>query len=109
LHSARAEIATDQKVGGSNPSERAFVMSRNITYGRAIDPDLSPEEPTALTEIEVARVEGLERLAAKSSAVDENGQRRDQLIDGVIFRPTRPVPHEDGTVAEVARMGVART
>jgi dTDP-4-dehydrorhamnose 3,5-epimerase len=49
-------------------------------------------------------VVGLERLTPKRSAVDGNGELRDELIDGVIFRPTRPVPHEDGTVAEVARM-----
>jgi len=49
------------------------------------------------------RVVGLERLQAKSSAVDRSGHLRQELIDGVRFRPVRPVPHEDGTVAEVAR------
>jgi len=49
-------------------------------------------------------VEGLDRLAAKQSAVDAQGRLQQQPIDGLRFRPTRPVPHEDGTVAEVARV-----
>ncbi len=48
-------------------------------------------------------VVGRERLAAKASAVDEHGALRQRPIDGVRFRPVRPVPHEDGTVAEIAR------
>jgi dTDP-4-dehydrorhamnose 3,5-epimerase len=48
-------------------------------------------------------VVGMERLAPKQSAVDAGGQLRATPIDGVIFRPTRPVPHEDGTLAEIAR------
>ena len=46
---------------------------------------------------------GVEELLAKKSAVDQFGSLRNQPIDGVIFRPTRPVPHEDGHVTEVAR------
>jgi dTDP-4-dehydrorhamnose 3,5-epimerase len=42
-------------------------------------------------------------LVPKQSAVDANGQLRQDPIAGVRFRATRPVPHEDGTVAEVAR------
>src|SRR5262245_17009229 len=42
-------------------------------------------------------------LVAKQSAVDEQGKLRDIPVDGVQFRPTRPVPHEDGHVTEVAR------
>ena len=42
-------------------------------------------------------------LAAKKSAVDAQGALRHAPIEGVQFRPTRPVPHEDGHVAEVAR------
>jgi len=53
---------------------------------------------------ELARVVGLDRLLTKSSAVDHDGKPRQPRIEGVQFRPTRPVPHEDGTVAEVARM-----
>ena len=49
------------------------------------------------------KVEGAEHLVAKHSAVDRTGQWRNAPIEGVIFRPTRPVPHEDGTVAEIAR------
>jgi len=42
-------------------------------------------------------------LVAKQSAVNEQGALRNAPIEGVWFRPTRPVPHEDGHVAEVAR------
>jgi dTDP-4-dehydrorhamnose 3,5-epimerase len=48
-------------------------------------------------------VSGIDRLLAKTSAVDQRGALRQQSIDGVCFRPIRPVPHEDGTVAEIAR------
>jgi dTDP-4-dehydrorhamnose 3,5-epimerase len=48
-------------------------------------------------------VEGLDELVAKHSAVDASGRLQQQPIDGLVFRPTRPVPHEDGTVTEVAR------
>jgi dTDP-4-dehydrorhamnose 3,5-epimerase len=46
---------------------------------------------------------GIDRLVAKASAVDRRGALRQAPIDGVGFRPVRPVPHEDGTVAEIAR------
>jgi dTDP-4-dehydrorhamnose 3,5-epimerase len=48
-------------------------------------------------------VVGAEELVAKQSAVDMNGNLRGSLVAGVRFRPTRPVPHEDGHVTEVAR------
>jgi dTDP-4-dehydrorhamnose 3,5-epimerase len=48
-------------------------------------------------------VVGSGELAAKQSAVNERGLLRNVPIDGVQFRPTRPVPHEDGHVTEVAR------
>src|SRR6476659_10644331 len=48
-------------------------------------------------------VVGGEDLMAKQSAVNAQGALRGIAIDGVIFRPTRPVPHEDGHVTEVAR------
>jgi dTDP-4-dehydrorhamnose 3,5-epimerase len=51
-----------------------------------------------------APVEGLAHLVAKHSAVDADGHLQQQPIDGLRFRPTRPVPHEDGTVTEVARV-----
>lgn len=48
-------------------------------------------------------VAGLEHLAPKHSAVDADGRLRQRPIEGLRFRPCRPVPHEDGTVAEIAR------
>ena len=49
-------------------------------------------------------VHGAEELIAKHSAVDKDGNLHASLVDGVRFRPTRPVPHEDGHVTEVARV-----
>lgn len=46
---------------------------------------------------------GLSDMLAKQSAVNEFGVVRNDPIDGVRFRPTRPVPHEDGHLTEVAR------
>ena len=43
------------------------------------------------------------QLIAKPSAVNEMGELKSRPIEGVKFRPTRPVPHEDGHVTEVAR------
>jgi dTDP-4-dehydrorhamnose 3,5-epimerase len=48
---------------------------------------------------------GADELIAKRSAVDSQGSLHGELIEGVRFRPTRPVPHEDGHVTEVARAG----
>lgn len=48
---------------------------------------------------------GLDELVAKQSAVDAQGAVRLAPIHDVVFRPTRPVPHEDGHVTEVARLG----
>jgi len=48
-------------------------------------------------------VVGGELLFAKESQVTASGSWRTVPIVGVRFRPTRPVPHEDGTVTEVAR------
>jgi dTDP-4-dehydrorhamnose 3,5-epimerase len=62
-------------------------------------PDQAATTPGALPD-----VEGLDVLVAKHSAVDARGQLQQEPIDGLRFRPTRPVPHEDGTVAEVARV-----
>jgi dTDP-4-dehydrorhamnose 3,5-epimerase len=50
-----------------------------------------------------SKIRGLDELVAKQSAVNEAGKLRAQQITGVLFRPTRPVPHEDGVVSEVAR------
>jgi dTDP-4-dehydrorhamnose 3,5-epimerase len=49
------------------------------------------------------RIAGYDVLVLKRSAVDASGALRQDPIDGLRFRPVRPVPHEDGTVAEVAR------
>ncbi len=49
------------------------------------------------------KVIGSGTLVPKHSAVDGSGRWRADPIEGVHFRPTRPVPHEDGTVSEVAR------
>jgi dTDP-4-dehydrorhamnose 3,5-epimerase len=46
---------------------------------------------------------GAAELAAKQSAVNYEGRLRMVPIEGVKFRPARPVPHEDGHVTEVAR------
>jgi dTDP-4-dehydrorhamnose 3,5-epimerase len=51
----------------------------------------------------VPNVLGGPELVAKQSAVDARGKLRRTPIHDVIFRPTRPVPHEDGYVSEVAR------
>lgn len=49
-------------------------------------------------------IDGIELMEAKQSAVDAEGRLRHRPIDGLQFRPTRPVPHDDGTLAEVARV-----
>jgi len=49
------------------------------------------------------KIAGYEILLQKQSAVDASGNLRQDPIDGVLFRAVRPVPHEDGNVAEVAR------
>jgi len=49
------------------------------------------------------KIVGIEELLAKQSAVDEAGRLRNSSIDGVRFRPTRPVAHDNGHVSEVAR------
>ncbi len=49
------------------------------------------------------KVVGGDVLVAKHSAVDAQGKLRHDLIDGVQFRPCRPVPHEDGHLMEIAR------
>ena len=49
------------------------------------------------------KIRGLDGLVAKQSAVNEAGKLRAPQIAGVLFRPTRPVAHDDGVVSEVAR------
>ena len=48
-------------------------------------------------------VRGGDVLVPKQSAVDDAGGLRLELIEGLRFRTVRPVPHEDGTLAEVAK------
>jgi len=50
-------------------------------------------------------IKGHNALVAKRSAVDSTGALRLEPIDGLKVRPTRPVPHEDGHVIEIARQG----
>lgn len=52
---------------------------------------------------DAAPIVGYEKLVPKRSAVTSDGVWRSVAIEGLLFRPTRPIPHEDGTVAEVAR------
>jgi dTDP-4-dehydrorhamnose 3,5-epimerase len=61
----------------------------------------SQEKPSDNSSI--ANIVGHHFLVNKSSAVDAFGRLRCRPIAGVKVRPTRPVPHEDGVVAEVAR------
>lgn len=49
------------------------------------------------------KISGYAELTSKKSAVDAVGALRQEPIVGLQFRPTRPVPHEDGTLVEVAR------
>ena len=58
---------------------------------------------TPLSSRQAANVAGGDVLVAKQSAVNEEGQVRVPHIHDVRFRPTRPVPHEDGHLIEVAR------
>ena len=46
---------------------------------------------------------GRGELVAKRSAIDAGGELKQLSIAGVVFRPSRPVPHEDGHLTEVAR------
>lgn len=49
------------------------------------------------------RIDGVDLMDVKRSAVDGGGRLRQDPIEGLQFRPTRPVPHDDGVVAEIAR------
>lgn len=58
----------------------------------------------SLLQVVSPNVMGAQELLRKKSAVNEHGKLRVDPIDGAVFRPTRPVPHEDGFLCEVARM-----
>jgi dTDP-4-dehydrorhamnose 3,5-epimerase len=77
-----------------DPARRPDPAGRRLTSG---DMDLQ----TGTTP--VPDVVHRDLLLAKTSAVSSTGDLRAELIDGVVFRPTRPVPHDDGTLAEIAR------
>ncbi len=51
----------------------------------------------------VFSIVGYDQLVPKRSSVTSEGLWRTVPIVGLHYRPTRPIPHEDGTVAEVAR------
>jgi dTDP-4-dehydrorhamnose 3,5-epimerase len=53
--------------------------------------------------VDTPDVVGGDLLVPKHSAVDSDGRWLVPPIEGVRFRPTRPIPHEDGTLVEVAR------
>jgi dTDP-4-dehydrorhamnose 3,5-epimerase len=53
--------------------------------------------------LQSADVLGMDVLQSKSSAVDAAGRLSLEPIDGLVYRPVRPVPHEDGTLAEIVR------
>lgn len=53
--------------------------------------------------MDIPDVIGATELVAKQSDVNSQGALRNEPIEGVVFRPTRPVPHDDGHVTEVAR------
>jgi dTDP-4-dehydrorhamnose 3,5-epimerase len=52
---------------------------------------------------EPPNVVGGAELLAKQSAVNDQGRLRLKPIHDLVFRPVRPVPHDDGHVAEIAR------
>jgi dTDP-4-dehydrorhamnose 3,5-epimerase len=49
------------------------------------------------------RIVGFAHLKGKLSAVDATGQLKARTIQGVSFRPTRPVPHRVGHLTEILR------
>jgi dTDP-4-dehydrorhamnose 3,5-epimerase len=51
----------------------------------------------------VPDIRGGDALVPKRSAVDAGGTLRQEPIDGVVFRPARPVAHEAGYATEVLR------
>ena len=50
------------------------------------------------------KIFGIDKLHQKQSAVDKNKTLSQKLIDGVIVKNIRPVPHDDGVVSEIARV-----
>jgi dTDP-4-dehydrorhamnose 3,5-epimerase len=52
---------------------------------------------------DASRFVGQEAVVAKRSDVRASGELRVEPIEGLRYRLTRPVPHEDGHVIEIAR------
>ena len=46
---------------------------------------------------------GLQHGVGKRSAVNDRGALRHEQIEGIVFRPARPVPHDHGFMFEVLR------
>jgi len=76
------------------------IIDRAETLAEAIPTGLDQTEPDVELLVTLFRCD---RLLAKQSAVNEQGALRRVPIEGLVLRPTRPVPHEDGHVTEVAR------
>src|SRR6476659_5945995 len=92
--------ARERSVAGKGRSNRpspglakAQWMSHNLAEAR----ELVMSEATH-SRGEFPNVVGGEELVAKQSAVNAQGKLRSVLIHDVVFRPARPVPHEDGHV-----------
>lgn len=56
-----------------------------------------------MAEHDLSKIVGGQFLSAKHSSVTDSGTLRQSPIADVVLRLTRPVPHEDGHVTEVAR------
>ena len=56
-----------------------------------------------MSEAAAVEVVGASVLIGKRSAVDRDSRWKVAPIAGVAMRPVRPVPHEDGTLVEVAK------
>jgi dTDP-4-dehydrorhamnose 3,5-epimerase len=76
-----------------------------MTFGRPALLQLSFRSDllSSMSEHDLSKIVGGELLSVKRSAVNDSGMLRQSPIADVILRPTRPVPHEDGHVTEVAR------
>jgi len=75
------------------------IIDRAETLAEAIPTGLDQTEP----DVELLVTCSGATLLAKQSAVNEQGALRRVPIEGLVLRRTRPVPHEDGHVTEVAR------
>src|SRR5580704_15869050 len=92
--------------GSSRALRRALVIARFSTVSLQ-NSNLSLDLRLPMKDVpprnDPPNVVGGQELLAKQSTVDEQGKPRRTPIHDVVFRPTRPVPHEDGHVTEVVR------